>query len=171
MPSRPVLPLLEISHSNFDSSSWSEEEHSGSAEETSTWRSFDSSLPPPLITPFDRGSWGRVLEQPSSREVGQWFYKSFDSLGSDRKAFIFGSVGLVFYCQGIYNSLIVSDLARIRESYHLPDDFSLEVPSRDAHRRQQGFVILYEDALITSLCLPLHPLVRDVLIYLGIAPS
>ena len=30
---------------------------------------------------------------------------------------------------------------------------------------------LYEDALMVGLCLPLHALARDLLIYLGIAPG
>ena len=65
----------------------------------------------------------------------------------------------------------MSDLKRNSERYHLPNGFSLAVPSSDAHRRQPGFVTLYEDALITGLRLPLHPLARDVLIYLSIAPG
>ena len=60
------------------------------------------------------------------------------------------------------------NLERIRERYNLPNGFSLAVPSGDAHRRQPEFMALYEDSLIAGLHLPLHPLARDVLIYLGI---
>ena len=55
--------------------------------------------------------------------------------------------------------------------YHLPSGFSLVIPSGDAHRRQSGFVTLYEDALIMDLRFPFHPLAWDLLIFLGIAPS
>ena len=65
----------------------------------------------------------------------------------------------------------MSDLERIRKRYQLPDGFSLVVPSGDAHRSQLGFVTLYKDVLIVSLRLPLHPLARDLLIILDIAPD
>ena len=47
----------------------------------------------------------------------------------------------------------------------------LAVPLGEAHRHQSGFLTLYEDALLADLRLPLHPLARDVLIHLGIAPG
>ena len=53
----------------------------------------------------------------------------------------------------------------------MPGEVSLAVPSGEAHCRQFGFLTLYEDALMAGLHLPLHPLTRDVLIHLGIAPS
>ena len=53
----------------------------------------------------------------------------------------------------------------------MPGGVSLAIPSGEAHRRQSGFLTLYEDMLLAGLRLPLHPLARDVLIYLGIAPS
>ena len=64
----------------------------------------------------------------------------------------------------------MTDLDRIRRRYELSDGFSLPVPSGDAYVRQPWFVTVYEDALITSLYLPLHPLIRDLLIFLDNAP-
>ena len=55
--------------------------------------------------------------------------------------------------------------------YEFLNGFSLAVPSEDAHVHQAGFVTLYEDALLVSLCLPLHPLTWDLLIFLDIAPG
>ena len=41
----------------------------------------------------------------------------------------------------------------------------------DACTHESGFITLYEDALATSLRLPLHHFTRDLLIYLRIAPG
>ena len=69
-------------------------------------------------TPFDWGSRGRVPDQSFGGEVGQRFYENSDSSGSDSEASISGAADPVFYCYGIYSSLIVSDLERIRGRYH-----------------------------------------------------
>ena len=82
-----------------------------------------------------------------------------------------GSIEVAFCSRGISCCLTVADLERIRGKYQLSDDFSQVVPSRDAHDCQLKFVTLYEDVLTAVLRLPLQPLARDVLIFLGIAPG
>ena len=61
LPSRPVLPSLEVSYSDFNSSSRSEEERSGSDEEPSSSGSSEHSPLLPSISLFNRNSRGRVL--------------------------------------------------------------------------------------------------------------
>ena len=95
----------------------------------------------------------------------------FDSSGSDNKGSVSSCVEVVFCGQGVANSLFVSNLERIREKYQLPDSFSLVVLFGDAHHRQPGFMTLYEDTLIAGLRLSLHPLVREVLMFLSITPD
>ena len=94
LPSLPTLPSLEMCCSDFNSSSRSNEKCSSFAEESS---SSDGSLPPPSFTPFDRGSRGRVPDQPSGGEVGQRFYKIFESSRFDSEGSVSGSAGPVFY--------------------------------------------------------------------------
>ena len=67
---------------------------------------------------------------------------------------------------------MVNDLARIRTRYDLPKTFSIAALEAftDACTYEPGFTTLYKDALATSLRLSIHPLARDLLIYLGIAP-
>ena len=69
---------------------------------------------------------------------------------------------------GIFSSLQVADLDRIRRTYKFSDGFSLAIPTEDAYIHQPEFVTLYEHALVLGLCLPLYPLTQDLLIFLSI---
>ena len=106
-----------------------------------------------------------------SREVDQHLYKLSKPSESDSEASVPSVTKEAFCSQGINNGLIVVDLDRIRGKYRLPPGFSLAIPSGDAHSRQPGFMTIYEDTLIASLRLPLCPLSRDLLIFLGIDPG
>ena len=65
---------------------------------------------------------------------------------------------------------MVNNLARIMRKYDLPRTFSVAALEAitDACTYEPGFTTLYEDSLAIGLRLPLHPLTRDLLIYLGI---
>ena len=55
---------------------------------------------------------------------------------------------------------------------NLPVTFFVAVSEAlPANFAERGFVTLYEDALLASLHLPLHPLARDFMIFLVIAPA
>ena len=167
-PSQPEIQLLEMSQtggSNFEGSSSS---RSGSAWFSSPELSPVRSIPPPSMS--DRGSRGEIPDQPSG-EVGGSHAELSASLRSGGEASISGSAEAIFCSRGIFSSLVEPNLERIRCRYGLPDDVSLAVPSGEPYRHQSGFLTLYEDALLAGLRLPLYPLIRDVLIYLGIAPG
>ena len=80
---------------------------------------------------------------------------------------------LEFTYWGIRSSLTVNDLARIRKKYDLSGMFSMVVPEAFTNTctYDTRFVTPYEDALAAGLCLSLHPLAQDLLIYLGMAPG
>ena len=171
---RRLLPLSALEnpimcHSGFNSSSRSEEEPSSSGQDPSSSGSPEPALSPPSLTPSDRNSEGVVPER-EDRE-GQRFYVLTESSGSGGDESISGTPDPVFTSQGTLSSLFVSDLDRIRKRYDFPMGFSLAVPSEEAHIYRPGFVTLYEDAFIAGLRIPLHPLARDLLIFLGIAPG
>ena len=112
-----------------------------------------------------------VPERVAVQGEGQRYYVLSESSRSDSDASISGTPDPIFTSQGTFNSLFVFDLDRIRRRYDLSADSSLAEPSGEAHIHRSGFVTLYEDAFIAGICLPLHPLARDLLIYLGIAPG
>ena len=132
--------------------------------------SFERSLPSPSAFPFDRNSQGRVLGQAFGREGGQHYFEISDSFESESGASYSSTPEPSFYCWGLFRSLQVVDLDRIRSKYDFSYGFSLAVPTGDAHIHQPEFVTLYDDTLTKGLHLPLHPLTRDLLIFLGIAP-
>ena len=154
--SQPILPILEISL--FKGSSSGESSSSGS----SSSGFLDRSTPLPYVT--DRGSRGEIPSQPFNKEVNQHFYELSNSSRSDGETSVSSYAEVDFCSRGIFYSVCVSDLERIRCRYRLPNEFSLSIPSREAHNRQSGFVTLYEDALMVGLRLPLYGLARDLLI-------
>ena len=93
-----------------------------------------------------------------------------ESSGSKSDESVLGRADLVFTYRGIRSSLTVNDLAKIRRKYDFLRTFSVAVPEAftNAYTYELGFTTLYEDALASSLHLPLHPLAWDLLIYLGI---
>ena len=103
----------------------------------------------------------------SNGEVGQYYYKVQKTSGLGNGASYSDTPDPSFYCQGIFSSLLVANLDRIRRRYEFPDGFSLVVSSGDAYVYQLRFVTLYEDALIAGL----HPLAWDLLIFLNIDPG
>ena len=104
---------------------------SSSRESSSSESSSSSSS---LATTSDRGSHGEIAGQPPGGEVSQYYYKLLDPSRLDDEASVSGSFKVDFCSRGIPCRLSVSDLERIRERYQFPDDFSLVVPSGDAHR-------------------------------------
>ena len=141
---------------------------SGSDEESNTSGSSGSSSPIPSTFPFNRNNLGRIPGQPSGGDGGQHYFKIFDSSWSQGEAAYASTLEVSFCCRGLVSNLRMADLDRIRGRYEFPDGFSLAVPTEDAHVHKHGFVTLYEDALIVSLRLPLHPLSWDLLIFFGI---
>ena len=158
-------------HSGFNSSSRSEEELFSSGQDPSSSGTLDPALSPPSLTPSDRNSERVVPECEDIQGEGQRYYVLTESSGSGSDESISGTPDPIFTSQGTLSSLFVSDLDKIRRRYDFPNGFSLAVPSEEAHIHRFGFITLYEDALIAGLQLLLHPLARDLLIYLGVTPG
>lgn len=165
-----ALPL-GMCHSSFNSSSRSEESISGSLEEPSTSGSPASGPSPLSRSPSDRRSEGRVPVTGREEEMGQHYYEFPDIHVSEGETSIPMTPEPDFTSRGLFSALLVSDLERFRTKYSLPNEFSLAVSPGEAHSFEPEFITIYEDALMAGLRLPLHPLARDFLIYLDIAPG
>ena len=89
------------------------------------------------------------------------------------EASVSGRVEPEFSCRGVYSSLRDEDLPFIRASFGIADAYSLAIPRApiDACTHVPGFTAVFEDTFLASLRLPLHPVARDLLIFLGIAPG
>ena len=158
-----------MSHSSFNSSSRSEHERLASGDPS-------NSLSPPSAEPSDHSSRGRPPIRVSEESVGQHYFVVLDSDSpslSRNGAPVSGGAIDAFTCRGVRTVLSVNDLARISRKYDLFGALSIFIPlnSSDASVQSLGFGTLYKDALAVSLRLPLHPLARNLLNYLGIAPG
>jgi len=174
---RELLPLpasraVEMAGSGTNSASRSTEEDSGNP---------SVSADVPSETPSDQQSGGVVPGRAARGQRYMVVSESSESSDSDDapesarepEASVSGRTAPEFSCRGVFSTLRDEDLPLFRERFGITEVYSLAVPRApiDACTHVPGFTTVFEDTFLAGLRLPLHPVARDLLIFLGIAPG